>query len=417
MTKRWSHLTSMFSLRYYKMTSKKFTSEDLMLLAEYHISPDCGFLLVSPKDTFMSPYYQPWLQAAAQIAELLEIGKTRSCLDQLPELTCSELRGHRELRLAHTTLTTLASAYIWCSGERGVPDQLPRNIAVPLWDVSEKLGVKPIICHMSACLANCKIKNSAMALSLDNMEMITCRFIHEFDIDWFFLTTAQIELDFTQCLLGILGGLRAFSAGDSYALSDHLATIAAGIGKMTTTLGRMHDRLTPEIFYGKVRPFLAGYEGLTQGGLNFEGVETGNPIKLFGASAAQSSTLPTIDGFLGVKHEPSVMKFLVEMRSYMPPSHTRFIELIEMQSMGLRDFILDNNNKDLITAYNFCLQSLVDFRSYHIQIITKYILSARRRVSEDEGNQFTSLSTKGTGGTGILPFLRSARTQTMVAMI
>lgn len=108
------------------------------------------------------------------------------------------------------------------------------------------------------------------------------------------------------------------------------------------------------------------------------------------------------------------------MRDYMPPSHKAFIEAIQ-SAPSLRDHVLSSGNDPLLTAYNQCVQALADLRSYHITIVTKYIVTSAakakgRKLSNLPGPP-QALEDRGTGGTTVLSFLKSIRNQTLEAIL
>lgn len=56
---------------------------------------------------------------------------------------------------------------------------------------------------------------------------------------------------------------------------------------------------------------------------------------------------------------------------------------------------------ELKQAFDNCLREMENFRSKHIQIATSYILAQSKKTAE-----------KGTGGSGIMDLLKTARTET-----
>lgn len=72
---------------------------------------------------------------------------------------------------------------------------LPKQIAIPLYEVSQAVGLKPIICHASACLANYQTVNQISGhqrFKADDMKLIAARFIKHRGNEWFFLVAAQV---------------------------------------------------------------------------------------------------------------------------------------------------------------------------------------------------------------------------------
>ncbi|KAB0393376.1 Indoleamine 2,3-dioxygenase 2, partial [Eschrichtius robustus] len=154
-------------------------------------------------------------------------------------------------------------------------------------------------------------------------------------------------------------------------------------------------------------------------GLLYEGVSK-EPLNYSGASAAQSSVLHAFDEFLGVRHSKESADFLHRMRDYMPPSHRAFIEEIH-SAPSLRDHILSSGNSQLLTAHNQCVEALAALRSYHLAMVTKYLITAApkakgRRTSHLPGPP-QALEERGTGGTAVVRFLKSVRDKTLEAIL
>ena len=167
--------------------------------------------------------------------------------------------------------------------------------------------------------------------------------------------------------------------------------------------------------------------------------------KCVGGSAAQSSLFPFIDAALGVRHQPlgkdeaetvfqvrpshsSIQRCSTdqgqEMRSYMPIEHRELLEEVE-KLPSLRVYIESReDNRKLVEAYNSCLQKLANWRSRHIGVVTTHIVSPSRnshsayqRPDPEEVKDGLSIrdegKLQGTGGSALIPFLKSAKEDTM----
>ncbi|KAJ8400942.1 hypothetical protein AAFF_G00388990 [Aldrovandia affinis] len=122
-------------------------------LDRYCVSEDYGFILPEPLAE-LPPYYQPWMDLARHATDLIHTHTLRSRVHQMPQLDASFLQSHRELRLAHLALSVVTMGYVWQEGENGTAKVLPRNLAVPYWEVSQRLGLPPILTHADGVLAN-----------------------------------------------------------------------------------------------------------------------------------------------------------------------------------------------------------------------------------------------------------------------
>lgn len=104
----------------------------------------------------------------------------------------------------------------------------------------------------------------------------------------------------------------------------------------------------------------------------------------------------------------------------MPPSHKGFVEEIH-STVSLRDHILSSGNGQLLTAYNQCVEALAELRSYHITVVTKYLITASAKAKGRRLNYLPgpslALEERGTGGTLVLSFLKSVRDKTLEAIL
>lgn len=181
------------------------------------------------------------------------------------------------------------------------------------------------------------------------------------------------------------------------------------------------DYVDPDIFYAVIRIFLSGWKDnpAMPAGLVYEGVSE-EPLGYSGGSAAQSTVLHAFDEFLGIRHSKESADFLHRMRDYMPPSHKAFIEEIHL-APSLRDHVLSSGDGQLLTAYNQCVEALAALRSYHITMVTKYLITAASRAKGRRTSHLPgpprSLEERGTGGTAVLRFLKSVRDRTLEATL
>lgn len=106
-------------------------------------------------------------------------------------------------------------------------------------------------------------------------------------------------------------------------------------------------------------------------------------------------------------------QFLQDMRTYMPPAHRNFLYSLE-SSPSVREFVLSKGDAGLREAYDACVKALVSLRSYHLQIVTKYVLiPASQQPKENKTSEDPSkLDAKGTGGTDLMEFLKTVRSTT-----
>ncbi|XP_069473732.1 indoleamine 2,3-dioxygenase 2 [Ambystoma mexicanum] len=387
-------------------------------LEAFHISEDYGFILRDPLSELPN-FYAPWMDIATNLSYLIEHHQLRSKIDQMPLLTIHKLIGHRQLRLAHLAMSSMTMGYVWQEGEENTAKVLPRNLAIPYCEVSQILGLPPILVHADLALANWKKKNPLGFLSeVGNLEPIISLPGGE-SVKGFILVTILVEKAAAPGITAVAQAVNAILEHNDESLIDALQQITSSMAKMKDVLKKMHDYVDPAIFYSVIRIFLSGWKDnpLLPDGLIYEGVFE-EPRSYSGGSAAQSTVFNAFDALLGVRHTSESGTFLHRMRDYMPPYHKAFLE--EVQAIPpLQQYILSSGNSKLLTAYNNCAGALIELRNYHITIVSKYvsIAGAKAKAKRDQANSNgphlarspSFLEEMGTGGTNVISFLKNVR--------
>ncbi len=255
----------------------------------------------------------------------------------------------------------------------------------------------------------------------------------------------------------ILKAMDAVRADNAQTVVHCLLDFADSFQEIGLILGRIYEKCDPEVFYHRIRPFLAGSKnmeiaGLSSGVFYDEGNGAGRWRQYSGGSNAQSSLIQLFDIVLGVAHSPtknskvievnpkakhgflSVLldsprsffhntNVLQEMRNYMPESHRRFLQYIE-SAANIRDYVETSSacNDGVAAAYNLAVARLTVFRDIHLKIVTRYIILPSQGVlrARPSGLNLAIASTRkrsreglsGTGGTELIPFLKQSRDET-----
>ncbi|NXJ45475.1 I23O2 dioxygenase, partial [Spizaetus tyrannus] len=397
-----------------------------LVLTRFQLSEEYGFLLPDPLTELPAPY-GPWMEIAHDLPQLIASHRLRSQVHQMPQLSTRHLRGREELHLAHLVLSFITMGYLWQEGEEGTVKVLPQNLAVPFWEVSQALGLPPILSHTDFVLANWRRKNPNRPLEIENLDTIISLPGGE-SLRGFILVTLLVEKAAVPGIKAIIQAIRAILQLDEETLHKALQELAEAIGDMSKALKRMHDYVDPAVFYAVIRIFLSGWKDnpAMPDGLIYEGVSD-EPMAYSGGSAAQSTILHAFDELLGIRHSEESTAFLHRMRDYMPPPHRAFVEEIH-RAPSLKQHVLSSGDARLCTAFDRCVSALAEFRSYHITIVTKYITvaAAKAKAGQAEAGDRAgpsavkppaALEAKGTGGSHIFSFLKSVRDTTREGMI
>ena len=261
------------------------------------------------------------------------------------------------------------------------------------------------------------------------------------DEAWFYAVSVSFEAKGIYAIKLMLECVEAVEKGDDQRVLhclEELTQIIATLGKI---LYRMHECCEPQVFYHRIRPFLAGSRGMENAGLPRgvfydEGSGKGSWRQYSGGSNAQSSLVQFLDIALGVRHsatgeqaqsEEKKHTYLNEMRKYMPISHRRFLEhfsnIVNIQPYTYSDIASSATR----SAFNAAVDAMAAFRDIHIQIVARYIITpsrsaartniagARNIASASSQPNGSTKELKGTGGTNLMMFLKQTRDETKAA--
>ena len=383
-------------------------------LESFEISQETGFLPEKPALSSLSPYFSEWEKVVGQLSDLLRDKQLRDAVHKLPVLEFSERTLHsiEEWRRALIILSGLFQGYLWQEGEAGLPSKMPSILAVPFNNVSQKIGVPPVLTHASTVLYNWHLKDPEKPISLENLCAVVNHTGTE-DESWLFMATISVELETVPAINAMWEGLAAREEGNNVMLIRSLAIIESTIAGMQLALNRMYEKCNPTTFYATVRPYLAGTKGLDAfpNGIVYEGVDT-KPQQYYGGSGAQSAPVKAIDIFLGVHHDGMELEYLNALLDYIPLKHRQFLQYLSKQP-SLRQYVIDSNQEELIKQFNATVEAFAKYRSDHIILVTRYIVNQKAHTV----NINASLKAKGTGGTHFMKFLKSVRDNTRALLI
>ncbi len=360
---------------------------------KFDVDPETGFL--PPEDPLTSlPRGFTFLdELGKQLPELLESGRLGATVEGLGSVDVTGLFG-RELLRARMIYAFLAHAYVHSTVEKPAR-KIPRGVAVPLYELSKRLDMSPVLSYDVYALNNWRRKDRNRPIVVENLEVLQT-FVDIPDEPWFIIVHIEVEREAAGAIQAIGLAQKAVVDHKRGLVKDSLDIMAANLGAMTATLHRMYEGNDPNLYFKSFRPYLASFEGVV-----YEGVEAFNskPQSFAGETAAQSSIIPCFDGALGVRHQPTQLTdYIAIMRGYMPKLHREFITAIE-NGPSVRDYVMNSKDRSLVEAYNSCLEALAAFRTEHLGLAETYI---HTKVTNP----------KGTGGTPFMLWLTQLRDET-----
>lgn len=340
-------------------------------------------------------------ELATSIPTLITDGELRRAVDEAGKHSMGhaiELGDGRVLERLFQIYAHLANGYVWCE-QQNPTSHIPASVAVPLVELANALGRPPIIPYVSTSIANFKRIDPNGDIVVENLRCIQ-KMIDTMDETWFHMTHVQIEAEAGPAIAGCSSASTAAQLGDIDTVATELATVPAAIDQMTATFKRITERCRPEYYFRTLRPYLFGFTDVV-----YEGVEAfdGEPQTINGQTGAQSSVIPAIRTLLGVEHnEGGLTSYLVDMKQHMPRPHRDMLASID--STAIRGAVVAANKTELTEAYNACLESVLSFRSLHLNMARAYIAS---KVDDPTG----------TGGTNFMHWLTLLRDETQEQMI
>ncbi|XP_071813227.1 indoleamine 2,3-dioxygenase 2-like isoform X2 [Apostichopus japonicus] len=383
------------------------------LKTRFDISEEFGFAAEYPLSE-LPEYFKPWTDIAHQLKQLIDEKKLRDEVHKLPLLDHNKLKSKAEWEAAHLFLAYISQGYVWQDGEEGIPEILPKCLAVPFHATSQHLQIPASYNQFNSVLVNWRLRDPQKPFQLENLTTNVTLMGGEDEV-WFFMTSLAVEKACAPALYAIVDAQEAVYHKNDSQLEASLKKMESSILMMVKQLKRIGDGLRPHIFYNVIRPFIAGWnapafqeKGLK--GLIYEGVRD-EPFSFSGGTAADSSTLPALDAALGISHQKTEDELLDDFKKYMPPKHVEFIAAVG-KGPSIRDYVLNKRDSEVLAAYNRCLEAVQSFRNTHLQIVTRFIVVPASKSSKGQGKGLV-----GTGGTGFMQFLKGLRDSTIEALI
>ena len=109
-----------------------------MDLLSFNSFSHSAFLPEEPPLSRLLDHYEQWETIIDVLPQLLKEWKLRDKIKELPLLSLSDswLPTERHWQIAYCVLTFLSQGYLWERGESGTVSILPRQLAIPWWEVS-----------------------------------------------------------------------------------------------------------------------------------------------------------------------------------------------------------------------------------------------------------------------------------------
>ncbi|OBZ69194.1 Indoleamine 2,3-dioxygenase 1 [Grifola frondosa] len=341
----------------------------------------------------------------------------------------------RLLQRAHMVLASVLHYYAHSipPAEAGNRISIPRPLAVPLVEISNALGLPPVLTFADIVLWNWDFINPDLPLSVDNMRHLVI-FSGTTAEDEFYHASAAAELKGVEMLKIMEGFMNMPNLTDRWAIAKvarDLERLKKIIEEIEVIVQGSRETVDPHIFYWLVRPWWSGSEERSP--WVYEGVPDCPLPDLDGPSAGQSSVMHALDLFLDVDHTlqkkrqpaPSAQnrradqRFMERMRRYMPRQHRDYLSCIAARSIRQ----VAERTPSLKDPYNAAVAALKKFRDGHIRIAVLYVVTMAnssppagfehraKRHGEETG------PARGSGGTEVSNLLKAGRDATQRTLL
>jgi indoleamine 2,3-dioxygenase len=304
---------------------------------------------------------------------------------------------------------------------------------VPLVEVSQLLGIAPVLTFADTVLWNYELIDAEKPLSMTNI-----RFRHLFsgtkDEANFYFASARAELVGVE-MLRVFDEYNRLSpsAGDYAAVgkvSRDLIRLTGIINDINEVIQSVRPTCDPHVFYWQIRPWYSG-SGSDGPCWKYEGVPNDSRLLRSGPSAGQSSVMHALDIFLGVDHrtprknaKDGHSQFMEKMRLYMPKKHRDYLASLASSSQPIRE--LAKEESILRDPFNAAVAALQKLRTEHIKIACRYVVTMAHtqmdigcpvasmwsRLQKNGGEQGSAVGTGGNTVTSLLKHGRDATKQT-----
>src|SRR5690606_18508047 len=165
-----------------------------MRLSDYGMSRERGFLSHYEIDeVFLPTWFDPVVDTAERLSDLLTSGRVRHWLARLPEHDIADwarTAPEEQVRTMMVRYSFLVQAWVW--GEPEPPASLPASLARPIVALADRLGQAPLLPYSAYVLDNWARIDKSGPVTLDNIRMVQ-NFLGGADENWFVMIHVRSE--------------------------------------------------------------------------------------------------------------------------------------------------------------------------------------------------------------------------------
>lgn len=328
----------------------------------------------------------PKIKTDGQAGLLSKEGLILEASKRVPVYSVADIDDSATLTALFRDLTFWASAYLLepCdfSFQRTKSyglgrDRLPRNIAVPLVEVSKKIGAAPFMEYaQSYALYNWKRKDLNKGLEFENLELIRAFENSPHEAGFILVHVAMVAHSgkLVSRVLDIFEATRTESRADFDKALDGLLSV---MREINTVMETMWNR-SSSAAYNSFRAYIMGTKNqpMFPNGVVYEGFSEEAQFYR-GESGANDTIIPTCDNLLqltGKMPDNPLTAILMDFRKYRPLAHNQWLGFVDSQARALQVSTFAQADSNSAVRYLSAIDQVREFRDRHWRFTKEYIL-------------------------------------------
>ncbi|RIA99385.1 hypothetical protein C1645_798187 [Glomus cerebriforme] len=317
---------------------------------------------------------------------LLAKGQLGDAVKDLPQYDVSDINDQRLLSALFRDYTFLASSYLLepCDimyrerKDYGLGREiLPKNIAIPLVIIANKLNAFPFMEYaLSYSLYNYQRIDSSKPIVYPNLKLIRA-FAGTPSEHGFILVHVAMVAHSGNLVKNTMGTLEATQEQDRIKFNNALKNLNDTMTLINQEMETMWERSNSDD-YLKFRTFIMGSKNqpMFPNGVIYEGVSE-KPLFYRGESGANDSMIPCMDNLLQITSKlPSnpLTEVLKDFRRYRPTNHKEFLDFVQIRAeeVNVRGFAVQDANSTALYLAN--MDQIRAFRHRHWNFTKEYII-------------------------------------------
>jgi len=307
----------------------------------------------------------------------------------LPLISTRDLMETNDLIMAATILIYLSQGFVFYKTDH-ISQSIPKQLAIPLHDVCSKLDVKSSMGFVQNLYCWKKIDENISSKSLSNVAL-RFSFTGTESEAIFFLLSVVADTYMGDVFKAIFEANKSIEQGDEDEFLKNLRQIDESWKAINDEMHTMHFKNDPFIFYGKLRPFLAGFQDKSKfpDGILYEGVftSTGKELRVSseGGSVGNDPSFQMFERGMGIKFDGDIDTVQEYYATGFIGPHKKMVQFIE-ENTQLRSYVLQRQSEIMIQLYNSIIDRYILFNKYHWGYIEKYIIKqSHKKIEELKG--------------------------------